>query len=108
MLYFNNLLGGVLAQAELALEEYQSGSSPEEELKRIRDGAIRAAVLRVGSPGFPRRHSHPEDYLNRTIARALNEIQAAAFPFPPLPPIISAFTFSAAQIPPPIPAGSGC
>lgn len=28
------------------------------------------AVLRLGSPGFPRRHSHPEDYLRRTLARA--------------------------------------
>ena len=28
------------------------------------------AVLRLGSPGFPRQHSHPEDYLRRTLARA--------------------------------------
>jgi two-component system cell cycle sensor histidine kinase/response regulator CckA len=42
---FNNLLGGTLAQAELALEEYQAGSSPIEELKRIRDGAIRGAEI---------------------------------------------------------------
>jgi nitrogen-specific signal transduction histidine kinase/ActR/RegA family two-component response regulator len=42
---FNNLLGGTLAQAELALEEYQAGSSPVEELKRIRDGAIRGAEI---------------------------------------------------------------
>jgi len=28
------------------------------------------AILRLGSPLFPRRHSHPEDYLRRTVARA--------------------------------------
>jgi hypothetical protein len=39
-----------------------------------------AAILRAGSPGFPRRHSHPEDYLGRTLARAANEIEAAPFP----------------------------
>jgi len=31
-------------------------------------------ILRLGSPHFPRRHSHPDDYLRRTVARA--------FPFP--------------------------
>jgi hypothetical protein len=39
-----------------------------------------AAILRAGSPGFPRRHSHPEDYLSRTLTRAVSELQAAAFP----------------------------
>jgi two-component system cell cycle sensor histidine kinase/response regulator CckA len=42
---FNNLLGGVMAQAELALEEYHAGASPEEELNRIRDGAIRGSEI---------------------------------------------------------------
>ncbi len=28
------------------------------------------AVLRLGSPGFPRQHTDPEDYLRRTLARA--------------------------------------
>jgi hypothetical protein len=28
-------------------------------------------VLRLGSPQFPRRHTSPEDYLRRTVARAL-------------------------------------
>jgi two-component system, cell cycle sensor histidine kinase and response regulator CckA len=42
---FNNLLGGVMAQAELGLEEYQAGASPEQELKRIRDGAIRGSEI---------------------------------------------------------------
>lgn len=33
-------------------------------------------ILRLASPHFPRRHSDPDDYLHRTVARA------AAFPFP--------------------------
>lgn len=33
------------------------------------------AILRLGSPHFPRRHGDPEDYLRRTVARA-------AFPSP--------------------------
>jgi hypothetical protein len=39
-----------------------------------------AAVLRGGSPGFPRQHSHPEDYLRRTLARAVLELEASPFP----------------------------
>jgi hypothetical protein len=39
-----------------------------------------AAILRDGSPGFPRRHSRPDDYLRRTLARAVHEIQARPFP----------------------------
>ena len=35
-------------------------------------------ILRLASPNFPRRHSDPDDYLRRTLARA-------AFPFPPRP-----------------------
>jgi hypothetical protein len=37
-----------------------------------------AAVLRCGSPHFPRQHGDPDDYLRRTLARA-----RATFPFPP-------------------------
>ena len=29
-----------------------------------------AAILRQSSPGFPRRHSHPDDYLRRTVQAA--------------------------------------
>jgi len=36
------------------------------------------AVLRLGSPGFPRAHSDPEDYLRRTLARAAQQLA----PFP--------------------------
>jgi PAS domain S-box-containing protein len=42
---FNNLLGGVLAQAELALGELASGSSPEAELKTIREVALRGSEI---------------------------------------------------------------
>jgi hypothetical protein len=44
-------------------------------------------VLRLGSPGFPRRHSDPDDYLRRTLARALQTkplpFSPRAFPGPP-------------------------
>jgi len=40
-----------------------------------------AAILRAGSPGFPRRHAHPEDYLNRTLTRAALELETARFPW---------------------------
>lgn len=39
-----------------------------------------AAILRAGSPGFPRRHAHPEDYLSRTLARAALQLEATPFP----------------------------
>lgn len=40
-------------------------------LGRHHSPAAVAAVLRAGSPGFPRRHPDPEDYLRRTIAHAV-------------------------------------
>lgn len=39
-------------------------------------------ILRQGSPGFPRRHADPEDYLHRTLSRARTAI-APAFPARP-------------------------
>ncbi len=42
---FNNLMGAVFAQAELASDQYASGSSPEEELRRIRDVATKGAEI---------------------------------------------------------------
>jgi PAS domain S-box-containing protein len=42
---FNNLLGGVLAQAELALSEVAAGLNPEEELRLIRDVALRGSEI---------------------------------------------------------------
>ena len=43
-------------------------------LAQGRSGVEVQQVLRLGSPGFPRGHSDPADYLRRTLARA--------FPFP--------------------------
>jgi signal transduction histidine kinase len=42
---FNNLLGAVLAQAELATAELATGSHPDEELKQIREVAIRGSDI---------------------------------------------------------------
>jgi PAS domain S-box-containing protein len=42
---FNNLLSSALAQAELGLAELKEGLSPEEELKAIRDVAIRGSEI---------------------------------------------------------------
>jgi PAS domain S-box-containing protein len=42
---FNNLLGGVLAQAELALGELAAGSRPDDELKAVRDVALRGSEI---------------------------------------------------------------
>ncbi len=44
--------------------------------------AVVAELLRWGSPGFPRRHAAPHDYLRRTLARALGELAGNAFPAP--------------------------
>ncbi|MBV8903103.1 MAG: hypothetical protein JOZ22_05655 [Acidobacteriia bacterium] len=37
-------------------------------------------VLRLASPYFPRSHADPEDYLQRTLARALHDLSCAPFP----------------------------
>ncbi len=42
---FNNLLAGVLAQADLALEQTASGADPKEELTAIRNVAIRGSEV---------------------------------------------------------------
>jgi PAS domain S-box-containing protein len=42
---FNNILGGVLFQADVALEELTGGNSPETELQGIRECAIRGAEI---------------------------------------------------------------
>jgi signal transduction histidine kinase len=41
----NNLLGGVAAQADVALSELAAGENPEEELRTIRDVAIRGSEI---------------------------------------------------------------
>jgi hypothetical protein len=38
------------------------------------------AVLRLGSPGFPRRHADPDDYLRRTLQRAARDLEPGRFP----------------------------
>jgi hypothetical protein len=43
-------------------------------------------ILRLGSPGFPRRHSQPEDYLARTLQRAARACQLTREPFLERPP----------------------
>lgn len=47
-------------------------------------------ILRLASPHFPRRHSDPDDYLRRTVARA-------AFPFPH-PPVCAAHACASAPL----------
>jgi len=42
---FNNLLGSVLVQAEVGLRELAAGSNPEEELKTIRNVAMRGSEI---------------------------------------------------------------
>ncbi len=42
---FNNLLGGILANSELALEQLATGSEPAEELHRIRAASLRGAEI---------------------------------------------------------------
>ena len=59
-----------IADKWIAKELLRSGSSAPQA----------AAILRAGSPGFPRRHSNPDDYLCRTLACAARELQADSFP----------------------------
>ncbi len=49
-----------IADRWVARELLETGAAP----------ALVAAVLRNGSPGFPRRHADPEDYLHRTVRSA--------------------------------------
>lgn len=55
----------------------------KELLQQGTPAAAIADLLREGSPGFPRRHADPEDYLRRTLARAQSELEAAAVPAAP-------------------------
>jgi DNA primase RepB-like protein len=54
----------------------------KELLRRGMPFAAVAHLLRCGSPGFPRHHADPENYLHRTIARALGELADRPFPAP--------------------------
>jgi len=40
------------------------------------------ALFGRASPGFPRRHANPEDYLRRTLARSLYQLHCMTFPSP--------------------------
>jgi hypothetical protein len=48
-----------------------------------------AGILQGGSPGFPRRHADPPDYLCRTLARAGQALSGTRFP-PPGGPCVEA------------------
>jgi hypothetical protein len=48
-----------------------------------------AGILQGGSPGFPRRHANPSDYLRRTLARAWQQLYGTPFP-PPGGPCVDA------------------
>jgi hypothetical protein len=52
----------------------------KELLRQGTPGDAVKAVLREASPQFPRRHADPEDYLQRTLARAVAELACASFP----------------------------
>lgn len=54
----------------------------KELLRRGTSVAAIAGLLAAGSPGFPRCHADPQDYLHRTIARALRELAGIPFPAP--------------------------
>ncbi len=50
------------------------------ELLRCRTSAEQVqAILQFGSPGFPRRHVRPEDYLARTLRRAAQDLHPTPF-----------------------------
>jgi hypothetical protein len=52
----------------------------KELLRRRTPSAQVQAILQLGSPGFPRRHSNSDDYLRRTVARAVAELETSPFP----------------------------
>ena len=54
----------------------------KELLRRGTPVAAVADLLRCGSPGFPRHHADPQNYLRRTLARALGELAGRPFPAP--------------------------
>jgi hypothetical protein len=54
----------------------------KELLRQGTPAAVIQTLLRWGSPGFPRGHADPENYLRRTLARALSELLGPTFPAP--------------------------
>lgn len=76
-----------------------------------------AAVLANGSPGFPRQHADPQDYLRRTLACAARELAADPFPrrnalhraTPPTPaPVCHAESLSSWAVAPTASVRSNC
>ena len=76
-----------------------------------------AAILAGGSPGFPRRHAHPQDYLCRTLACAAHELAASLFPGrgaappctpPPAAPVCHAESLPCWPVAPAASAPSNC
>jgi hypothetical protein len=60
-------------------------------LQRGMPEAAVKSMLHLASPGFPRSHSDPEDYLRRTLARAVRDMLAShSAPFPARPVASSA------------------
>ncbi len=58
------------------------------ELLRCRIPAAQVhTILRLGSPGFPRRHCQPDDYLARTLRRAAVELDDTRFSPRPARPV---------------------
>ena len=71
---FNNLLGGVLAQAELALEERSIGLSVEDQLRNIREAAIRGSEIVRQLMIYAGNESDTADFIN--VSRIAREMIA--------------------------------
>lgn len=76
-----------------------------------------AAVLAGGSPGFPRQHADPQDYLCRTLACAARELAASVFSgrealshraVPPAAPVCHAENLSSWAVAPAASVRSNC
>ena len=74
------------AQPDWSIADY---GVAQELLRQGVPPATVAGILQGGSPGFPRRHADPLDYLRRTIARAWQELSGPRFP-PPGGPCVEA------------------
>jgi len=57
-------------------------------LRRRTPPAQVQTILRLGSPGFPRRHGQPDDYLARTLRRAALELANTRFSWRPGAPCV--------------------
>ena len=71
---FNNLLGGVLAQTDLALEQSSAGLSAENELKSIREVALRGSEIVRQLMIYAGKESETPDFVD--ISRIVREMIA--------------------------------